>query len=102
MSPDANDNGDYSDPSDPQSWSLHSYVKNDPLTNIDPDGQDCVTQTRTSDTTEGVSWSSGTCSGGSGNGTTQSYVPGTASSVRAGRTAAALTSARLLTATVRK
>jgi RHS repeat-associated protein len=33
----------FSDPSSPQSWNLYSYVQNNPLTNIDPDGHDCVT-----------------------------------------------------------
>jgi RHS repeat-associated protein len=38
MSPDANDNGDYSDSSNPQSWNLYSYVLNNPLTHTDADG----------------------------------------------------------------
>jgi len=29
-------------PSDPQSWNLYSYVRNNPLTNTDPDGHDCI------------------------------------------------------------
>ncbi len=30
------------DPSDPQSWNLYSYVRNNPLKYVDPTGQDCV------------------------------------------------------------
>lgn len=83
MSPDDGDGGD-SDPSNPQSWNLYSYVQNNPLTNTDPDGHDCVTQTRTSDTTESVSVSSGGCSGSVGDGQSQSYVAGTVTSISAG------------------
>lgn len=39
MSP---DDGSDSDPSDPQSWNLYPYVRNNPLINTDPDGNDCV------------------------------------------------------------
>jgi RHS repeat-associated protein len=74
MSP---DDGSDQDPSDPQSWNLYSYVQNNPLRNVDPDGHDCVTQSRVDGSTESVSVSSGGCSGVAGNGTTQTYVNGT-------------------------
>jgi len=31
------------DPTDPQSWNLYGYVRNNPLVNIDPSGRSCVT-----------------------------------------------------------
>ncbi len=61
---------------DPQSWNLYSYVQNNPLTNVDPDGHDCVTQSRGNGSTEAVSVSVGGCGGAAGNGTTQTYVNG--------------------------
>ena len=31
------------DPTNPQSWDMYAYVLNNPLTNVDPTGMDCVT-----------------------------------------------------------
>ena len=53
MSPDTQDPSDalpfvgidpipYADPANPQSFNLYSYVHNNPLTNTDPDGHDCI------------------------------------------------------------
>ena len=83
LSPDNGDGGD-NDPSNPQSWNLYSYVQNNPLTSTDPDGHDCVTQTRNSSTTETVSVSTGTCSGNVQDGQSQTYVNGTVTGVAAG------------------
>jgi len=30
------------DPSNPQSWNMYAYAMNNPLSNVDPDGYDCV------------------------------------------------------------
>lgn len=56
MSP---DDGNDPDRSDPQSWNLYSYVRNNPLINVDPSGQDCVTDN--GDSTATIN--SGDCSG---------------------------------------
>jgi len=72
------------EPSDPQSWNLYPYVRNNPLTNTDPDGHDCVVQSRIDDNHESVSVSSGTCSGVSvGSGQSATYVPGTVTGISA-------------------
>ena len=46
---------------DPQSWNFYGYVQNNPVKNTDPDGHDCIVQTRTGDNTEDVSRTSGNC-----------------------------------------
>jgi hypothetical protein len=72
LSPDNDD--DQSDPGDPQNLNLYSYVIGNPLTSTDPSGHDCVSQSRTSDTTVSVTVARGGSPGGCGGGT---YVPGT-------------------------
>jgi len=81
LSPDYSDSDPYPVPSadfdNPQSLNLYSYVHNNPLINVDPDGHDCIVQTRTSDTTETVSRTSGNCDNVKvGDGQTKTYVDG--------------------------
>jgi RHS repeat-associated protein len=79
MSPD-DDSGEHADA--PQSWNLYSYVQNNPITNTDPDGHDCVVQSRIDDNHESISVSSGNCAGkGTGSGQSATYVPGTVTGV---------------------
>jgi len=84
LSPDYSDSDPFPVPSadfdNPQSLNLYSYVHNNPLVNVDPDGHDCVVQTRTSSTTEQVTVSSGNCDNVKVNtdeGQTKTYVAGT-------------------------
>ncbi|MEO6805321.1 MAG: RHS repeat-associated core domain-containing protein [Edaphobacter sp.] len=84
MSPDYSDDDDgpvsipYYNPSNPQSLNLYSYVHNNPVTGTDPDGHDCVVQSRVDANHETVSVSSGTCAGVNvGSGQSATYVPGT-------------------------
>jgi RHS repeat-associated protein len=68
----------WADFSNPQSLNLYGYVRNNPLTNSDPDGNDCVVQTRNSATAETVTVSSGNCDNVNvGDGETKSYINGT-------------------------
>jgi RHS repeat-associated protein len=61
----------------PQSLNLYSYVPNNPLSNVDSDGHDCVVQTRNSETSETVSVTSGNCDKISvGDGQTKTYIAG--------------------------
>lgn len=70
----------------PQSLNLYSYVTNNPTSFTDPDGHDCVLQSRTGTDTEQVSVTSGDCSHVStGDGQTKTFVNGTVTGVQAGQ-----------------
>jgi RHS repeat-associated protein len=64
------------DPSNPQSWNRYAYVLNNPLSNIDPDGLDCVYLNDAGDDVESIDHDSnaGECTG---NGNGGYWVPGT-------------------------
>ncbi len=74
----------YADMDNPQSFNLYSYVRNNPLSNADPDGHDCVVQSRVDDNHETVSTSAGNCDGVKlGSGQSATYVPGTVTGISA-------------------
>jgi RHS repeat-associated protein len=49
------------DPSDPQSWNLYGYVRNNPLSSVDPTGEDCVSIISQSGTSISVGIATGDC-----------------------------------------
>src|SRR5579875_1621074 len=62
----------------PQSSNLYAYVRNNPVANSDPDGNDCVVQTRTDYDKETVTVSSGNCDNVNvEDGQTKTYIAGT-------------------------
>jgi len=63
---------DAADPSDPQTWNMYAYVRNNPTTNVDPDGEDCISTSNQTTASVTVTVTPGqTCSDG------QTYVYGT-------------------------
>jgi RHS repeat-associated protein len=83
LSPDGPFDG--SSPDDPQSWNLYSYVQNNPLIGVDPDGHDCVLQTRTDANHETVSSTPGNCDNVSvKDGQSATYVNGNVTGWQAG------------------
>ena len=73
MSPDpGNLGGELDESENPQSWNAYSYVRNNPLNAVDPDGRDCFY------INEGAAYKiSGDCSMAPGGATDLTYVPGT-------------------------
>jgi len=73
----------WADLDNPATLNLYSYVQNNPLSNTDPDGHDCVVQTSTGPHTENVSISPGTCDKVKvGDGQTKSFIDGQVTSIK--------------------
>jgi RHS repeat-associated protein len=60
-------------PQDPQSWNLYAYARNNPLSNVDPTGLDCVYANDAGNGVESIDHSSNSGECGSNGG---SWVPG--------------------------
>jgi RHS repeat-associated protein len=70
LTPDPDNAG--ADESNPQSWNGYSYVLNDPATNTDPDGLDCLRTSNQTSSSVTVIVDRGACSGEGG-----TYINGT-------------------------
>ena len=62
---------DAAEPGNPQSWNMYAYAGNNPTTNVDPDGEDCINTSDQTSSSVIVSVASGTCNGSG------AYVAGT-------------------------
>src|ERR1035438_8370461 len=60
-------------PQDPQSWNLYAYARNNPLSNLDPTGLDCVYANDAGNGVESIDHSSNSGECGSSGG---KWVPG--------------------------
>jgi RHS repeat-associated protein len=73
----------WADLKDPRSLNLYGYVRNNPVSVADPDGHDCVVQSRSGSNTEHISVTSGNCDNVKvGDGQTKTFVDGTVTSIK--------------------
>ena len=63
----------FQNPADPQSWNMYAYARNNPLSNVDPTGLDCVYANDAGDGVESIDHSSNSGECGQNGGT---WAPG--------------------------